>query len=277
MGRAVGELNRLACGDGPNLQFPVLVAGDIFDKSNPPHELTNWAIKHLPKMYAVPGNHDAPMHNLKDLHKSAYWTLVEAGVIINLEPGKPIEVGQLRLHGFPFGHPVTPLEHKRGDLMLDVAVIHSFIWTKSTGYEGAPEDQKLSAWRERLSGFDVACLGDNHCPVVSQRERLTIINCGSLMRRTISQADYKPAVWLLRSDGSVEPHYLDISKDRLDVGEAKGIVGKGINVEGFVSELLALGDSAISFAEAVKRTMDSEKVPDEVRAIVLQAMENRKG
>ena len=37
-------------------------------------ELINWAIKHLPPMLAVPGQHDLPYHDYKELGRSAYAT-----------------------------------------------------------------------------------------------------------------------------------------------------------------------------------------------------------
>ena len=55
---------------------PIICAGDVFDRPNPPIELVNWAIRTLPTMYSVPGQHDLVHHNLSDIKKSAYWTLV---------------------------------------------------------------------------------------------------------------------------------------------------------------------------------------------------------
>ena len=55
---------------------PIVYAGDIFDKWNSPPELINFAIEHLPKGHAIPGQHDLPLHNYEDIRKSAYWTLV---------------------------------------------------------------------------------------------------------------------------------------------------------------------------------------------------------
>jgi DNA repair exonuclease SbcCD nuclease subunit len=75
----------------------LIVAGDVFDywKSSP--ELINFAIVHMPECYAVPGQHDLPNHNYNDLHKSAYWTLVEAKIIKHLDPYIKIDVPDSRL------------------------------------------------------------------------------------------------------------------------------------------------------------------------------------
>lgn len=142
---------------------PVICAGDIFDKWNAPAELINFALAYLPdEMYAVPGQHDLPAHNYDEMNRSAYGTLVEAGKIINLEPGKPQYDGDLALHGFPWGTPITPLREKDEDF-IHLAVIHQYAHKgKSTSYPGAPADCHVKHLLKQLDGFDAAVFGDNH-------------------------------------------------------------------------------------------------------------------
>lgn len=255
---------------------PIICSGDILDKWNAPAELINFAIANLPDMYAVPGQHDLPYHNYEDIAKSAYWTLVQVGRITNLRPGVPLGVGSLCLHGFPFGFEPKSLEKKLAPWM-DVAVVHKFIWTKSTGYVGAPEENRLKSQLKNLQGYDVAVFGDNHKGFISssmEEGRTDVINCGGFMRRKSDEADYKPSVGLLYSDGSIERHYLDTSKDKMLAGkEALSEAVQGIGFEGFLEELSTLGRSAIDFTEAVKQTLQREKIPDSVRDIVLQVMD----
>ena len=54
-------------------QVPVLCAGDVFDRWNSPPELINFAIKNMPPMWAVPGQHDLPHHRLDEVHRSGLW------------------------------------------------------------------------------------------------------------------------------------------------------------------------------------------------------------
>ena len=65
------------------LECPVLIAGDIFDRWNASPELINFAMKYLPIVdtYAIPGQHDLPLHNYEDMEKSAYGVLKRAGTI----------------------------------------------------------------------------------------------------------------------------------------------------------------------------------------------------
>jgi len=48
---------------------PILCAGDVFDNWNISAEMATWAIENMPTMYAIPGQHDLPSHNLELIKK----------------------------------------------------------------------------------------------------------------------------------------------------------------------------------------------------------------
>ena len=98
---------------------PLFVAGDVFNKWNP----INWAIDRLPECHAVPGQHDLRHHNLQDLEKTAYWTLVKAGVIRHLKQGIAHPVGQVVAHGFPWGVDVYPCKEPPHTFAVQLAVV----------------------------------------------------------------------------------------------------------------------------------------------------------
>lgn len=278
-----GQLGGLAAGHSntPGNPLPVICAGDVFDRWNAPAELINFALTYLPRMYAIPGQHDLPHHSYEDIRKSAYWTLVEAGKIVNLEPGKPVGVGPMQLWGFPWGTPVEPCP-ETAHLGIDVAVVHSYIWTAETGYEEASKESRLGNWLERLEGFDVAVFGDNHKGFMKTmnlkthlKRSMALLNCGGFMRRKSDERDYQPTVGLLRSNGSITRYKLDVSGDKfLDTEDIpKSLRDNGIGMETFIEELSALGDAAIDFSEAVHRLLEREKVSPAVKKIVLASLE----
>ena len=256
--------------------LPIICAGDVFDKWNAPAELTNFLIHYMPKMYSVAGNHDAPNHQYKDLDKSAYWTLVQAGTIKNLTPGLSQEVEgktPITLWGYPSGFEVAPCKRPH-DMMMDIAVVHDMIWTEATGYIGAKENYRLKAYKERLVGYDVAIFGDNHKPFTAKinNGETTVFNCGSLMRRTIAEVDHKPSVGVIFNDNTVERKYLDVSKDEFDCSsKVKRKEAESVEMDAFMDKLKHLSDTTISFREAVVRSMDSAS--ESVRKIILEALE----
>lgn len=257
---------------GYHYDCPIIVSGDIFDKWNPPIELINWAIRHLPKCYAIPGQHDLCHHNYLDLKKTAYWNLVENGVITNLRPDRPEGAGSLILHSFPWGFPVTPFKGKPSTLCLNVAVIHNYIWRKKDNY--SPEDSSVTKWMKRLEGYDCSVFGDNHSgfTIPQTINNGSICNCGTFYRRRSDEKDYRPFVGLLLRDGSFKKHFLDISKDILtstcdDKEEEK------LDLSSFINELSDLGDSALDFAESVKGWIRKEKPSKGIRNLLLKSLE----
>lgn len=281
MKRYLRQLKALATPKLLESQLPVIVAGDVFDKWNPPPELINFAIRHMPEVYAVPGQHDLPYHNYDDIQKTGYCTLVEAGVVIDVPPEIPVDIPgrtPITLHGFPWGRPVTPLEDPC-DVAIDVAVVHQYVWTSKTGYVGAPKDKRLGNVVDNLKGYDVAVFGDNHkgfmktyTDSLSGQPELTVLNCGAFMRRKADERDYRPRVGLLHADGVVKCHYLETDEDKfLDAAEVMDVLG-GAGCGEFVGALAALGDSDIDFSSVVKRLMDGAKTDPDVKKLVLKLL-----
>ncbi len=272
MGRSIKELHRLA----EDLHAPILCAGDIFDKWQSPPEVINWAIEHMPIMYAIAGNHDLPHHRPELVHRSAYGTLVRAGKIIEIDEKKR-SIGNLEVYGRVLGEDVPAIEG-HGD-MLRVLLTHEYMWVEGAGHVGASEDQKVTTdWSKKFADFDVVVVGDNHHGF--QRKindgNCTIFNCGALMRRRSNEADYEPRVGLLHASGKVTSHPLDTSRDvltRTVTEEQEREDDEDDEVaSSFVEELQKLEASRFSFREAIMRAMDKQKVDNKVRKIILVAM-----
>lgn len=268
--RALSHKNPVGLGG----QIPVVCAGDVFDRWNPPPELINFLIKYLPKMYAVPGQHDLPYHLYEEVHRSGYWTLVEAGVVTNLPPDVPVDVPgrtPIRLHGFPWGFPPKPLEDPC-DIAVEVAVVHDYLWMIGKGYYGAPDEKRVKNRKGRFKGYDVAVVGDNHTPFEVTASGCRVFNCGGFMRRKADERGHRPRVGLLRADGRVTSRDLDVTHDKfLEVGDVLKVTG-GIGCEAFVEELSSLGESAIDFASAVKKVLDRGETDPDVRKLVIRLM-----
>lgn len=253
---------------------PLLVAGDLFDRWNAPAELINWALKWLPDCHAIAGNHDLPNHDLKSMRRSAYGVLVQAGKVTNVPPGKPVEIDRghpIRLHGFPCGVPVRPLAEPH-DLLIEVALVHEYLWVKGTGHVGARPEQRLKARRKQFAGYDAAVVGDNHVPF-DVNGPPWIMNCGAVQRRRADEIDFKPSVGLLMSDGTVKRHWLDCHKDKFVTPDELTTVAGG-DVSGFVDELGSLADAGLDFEAALRKMVADERLREGVKAKVLEALDS---
>lgn len=259
---------------------PIVCTGDIFDNGwkerKCPPALINFAIKHMPKCYAVAGNHDLPHHRIDQIERSGYWTLVEAGVIHHLNnniPEQMIKNRWVTLYGTSYGESLftaTPEQVKSSDKgVIHVAVIHAYCWNVGHSFPGVSDDDHVAEWGIAIRPLNAAVFGDNHSGFVWKN----ICNGGTLMRRRSDEINYRPFVGLLTRKGEWRQHYLDTSKDKtLNPEGLPTVIVADRNFTEFLEELESLGDSALDFEEAVKQAMDRFKLPATVRQIVLRCM-----
>ena len=259
---------------------PVFCAGDIFDKWDSSAELINWAVDNLPdKIYAIPGQHDMPEHNLDLMDKSAYTTLCKAEKIKTFKKQHTYTSVILNTYGFPFGKEIKSAKKETYSNIINMAVAHQYVWYGNNKHNKTTAEQcvgNLSLDKNgRVKGYDVIVFGDNHKGFITKVGKTTIFNCGSLMRRKSDEDDYKPMIGLLYNDGRVLPCYLDISKDKY-LESVKGLDENeeaDFDMSAFANELTKLGKSALDFTEAMKLYMQRNKVNSDVVNLVLNAME----
>ncbi len=275
MVRPLHELDQLS----RRHNVPIICAGDVFDKWNSPPELINFAIEHMPKMHAIPGQHDLPYHSHEDIHKSAYWTLVEAGKIESLSQTKLLSdevlFSTFSIHSFAWGMDIEPCtlsdDYPEYD-GISLAVIHKYCWIKGESYPGAPEENNLGSYRKQLEGYDAAVFGDNHIPFLALSNHCNVINCGGFMRRKADEEHHTPIVGLLYDNASIEQHYLDISKDIFTTDHLdKPIVEP--DMREFIEELQDLDSDSLDFTEAVNRYLSSNKISQKVKDLILESLE----
>lgn len=271
MEKSLAELRRLQ----EDHQAIVLCAGDVFDHWNSPPELINWALERLPEgIYSVPGQHDLPGHRPDLLYRSAYGTLVRAGKIKELG-GWPILLGGMAIYGRPWGEEIPEVREGEG---IKILVTHEYLWTSGTGHGGASRDQKLSKVGKKFEGFDVVVVGDNHVPFDRILKGETqVFNCGTFFRRKVSEEAWTPRIGLLHASGIVISHPLPIEGECFSGGlesshelqEADDERG----VDSFVEAVVGLESCSLDYRDNLMRAMESRKVSEEVREILLEAME----
>lgn len=275
MARPLREIRQLMT----KYQCPLICAGDVFDRYDPPPELINFALSEIPyPCFAVPGQHDLPYHRLDLIKRSGYQTLVQCGRVRDLAPDDVTSTNELVMKGFPWGTPLTKCARQHTlETRPRIAVVHAYVWTKTTGHVGATEDTRCAERRRLLEGFDSLIFGDNHTPFDlkpidgGKGYYGTVCNCGTLIRRKQDERKHKPSVGLLHQDGSITRHFLDCSQDKFsDALPHKRRVE--LEAEELLEELAKLGDSGLDFREAVMRRLDEVKVSRGVREAVLRAL-----
>lgn len=253
---------------------PILCAGDIFHYWKAEPELINWAIENMPTIYAIPGQHDLPLHNIDNIKRSAYWTLVEAGTIReNLS--EPVFTKKLCIYPFPWNATLKPSEEKQGT--TTIALIHRYVWWGEHKYPMAPAGAHLGKIQKILASYDVCVFGDNHKGFLTTigKNNTTIFNCGGFMRRASDEINYRPMVGLLHDTGRIDPHYLDTSKEVMEpVAIAEPVNKENEKIREFVASLNRAGSEAgLDFEKAVRLYLENENVSEGTRRAVLEALE----
>lgn len=272
MARPLKEIRELA----GLYNVPILCAGDIFDRWNSSAELINFAIDHLPYLWAVPGQHDLPLHSYELIERSAYTTLIKSGKIITpLISGSSYNIHDSDWYVTGAGWNCEPykMQSLNKENKPTILVIHQYAWVDGYSYPDAPESGKISKRRKDIQEFDVVIFGDNHKGFLTKCGDTTVFNCGSLMRTKSDQEDYKSHVGLLKANGEIELHYLDISQDVFTPTESKREAEVDMELEEFLKELGTLQGMSLDFRDVIIEAMDKKEVSPEVRTIILEAME----
>jgi len=247
---------------------PVFCSGDVFHKWNSTPELINWAIRNLPTMYCVPGQHDLPHHSYEFSRKSAYETLVLAGRIKNIE-GMML-VNDMAVYGFGWTEDVWPPDLSS---RTKVAIIHDYIWVNGKKYSGAPNEAKLEGWKNRLKGYDAAFFGDNHKGFVRKIGDCNVMNCGCLFPSNSDEIDYKPAVGLLFDDGSIERILLDTLQDKWLTDDVITGDRDDVKFARLLEELNSVvHDTGVDFTEAINKALKSSKSVSKLASQVVRSV-----
>jgi len=249
---------------------PIFCAGDVFDKWNSPPELINFALQHLPQMYAIPGQHDLPNHNLKEMHRSAYWTLVKAGKIVHLEGDAGVNGRQFTVHGFAFGRKI---KKRKTSTKNHIALIHQYNWVPKASYEKAPKKQRVTKKRKEFGGYDIVLCGDNHIAFEKMLGKTLFWNCGGFMRRHSDEIKYRPRVGLLMEDGTMKNHRLKSYRSDKHISvDPKSDKQADMDLTELGNELLKLNDARFDFQVAVNRYMQKYNVRREVMEIIMKSI-----
>lgn len=185
------------CGVLTGEACPIFMAGDLFDKAIGNSRLLSFAASCVPPMYAIPGNHDLPYHNLSKLEESSYGLLqkhcnsIRACTMIN------IPRHNLTVYGFPFGTPSSACP-KLNCEKVSVAMIHHYIWKSCENtFVGVTNEDHVTNVLKRYPGYDFYIFGDNHIGFVADN----VLNCGTMYLRTRTDAAHTLFIGVLCLDG----------------------------------------------------------------------------
>lgn len=248
-------------------KVPILYAGDIFHHWDNSPEMINWAIENLPPGISIAGQHDLPYHRFEEVHRSAYQTLVKAGILQDISCGKTLELKDFSVTGFGWEMPCQiPPATKTG---LRIALVHKYLWNSdSNAHPNASNSSNIRSLPKEFYYYDLIISGDNHIPFRETIEDTYFLNCGSLMARDSTQRKYIPTVWIVANDRLSGSYLLDTSKDKWSNSFEKTGPSKDPNVEEAVHAFKELKTKGGDFLATLRRALKHEPVRKGVKKVL---------
>lgn len=258
------QLNQLAnrC---KNEDVPLLIAGDVFDRHNPPAELIAWAISFFRKfkVLAIPGQHDLPEHRYSERHRSGYGALVASDAIRDIQHDEVYEEELWILRSAPWNQPIEKCKKSE---KIRILMGHRYVWATGHSYPGAPESSKFQSIRKEVleAGYDLSFWGDNHQGFF----RSEVYNCGTVFRRKADERTYSPRYYRVDSSGSVETCFFDVSDDQFLETRDVGVSENEGAFDDFLDQLKKSETDSIDFREELEKAAEtqSEKVKSRIRS-----------
>jgi len=252
--------------------IPVFCAGDIFHVYYCTPELINFALEALPeRLYAIPGNHDLPDHNLNELRRSAFWTLVQSHKITCLAE---YETADYYMNLVPYGQAIKPPPDRVQD-KTRILLTHRYVWIDGFNYKGATEESRASNQKDVFS-YDISVFGDNHTPFTIRNKSHLLWNCGTIIRRRKDEGTYKPCIGLLtgrpEAGLTIEPYFLSTEQDKHLENVDQTVETDNIDLSLFIRELEKLGDTNFDFTAAVKKYIQEHKPKKSIQDILYKVI-----
>lgn len=252
---------------------PVLDSGDVFDQWKSPPWLEALALRNIPaQFHTVPGNHDLPGHNLKNLEKSSLNVLEAAGkakILLQLHT-----VNNINIYPFPWGSELTayPEPNKGQESHFNVAICHVMTYEGDCPYPGC-EDTEAGRLLRKMKGYDLVLTGHNHKPfVVRSRDGRLLVNPGSLMRTTADQEDYQPRVYLwFAEENEVEAVFVPIESGVISRQHLEKKAERDKRMEAFIENLSGEYEISSQYEKNLEAFFLKNKVRTSVQQLVMEA------
>jgi hypothetical protein len=264
----------------------LLVAGDIFDTTGndkngywkPTPWLISLAARYLPRgTIVVPGQHDIVGHSIKELGKTGLQTLQETGVVFILTGGLRRCLDRSRgvleaVYGWAFGEEAQ--NPPKGDEGVKILMWHRLTCLKTQPWPGADAETTHAVQKDHPD-YNIILVGDNHQQFsVKDGEGKWIVNPGSLMRMSSDQADFEPAVFGWKEDGTVTriplPIEQGVVKETTRPGKEKAARDK--RMEAYIQRSAAQYEEKLSFEKNLEKHFAKNKERDGVKSITWKAV-----
>jgi len=169
----------------------MLQPGDLCDKHEYPDSFkTRWVryLRYCPNILTVPGQHDLRYHT-SPTDNTPYGVLAELAnmEILGVKPSNLED--RTFVYGSPWNQDIPEITTEGTNIL----VTHRMV---SVEQEWPGQKFEQPGGLVRKYDFDLIVSGDNHKSFDFEYDGKRLVNCGSLMRANIDQADHQPCVYI---------------------------------------------------------------------------------
>ena len=158
----------------------IYIAGDLFDRSREPKwfeikikYILNQLNAHL-EITAIPGQHDLPNHNIKNILDSSLGIIWQSFSSLNVYEAPLETVCKIK----PF-----------------IRMTHQLIY-KNKKIHDTVKSIKAKKLLKEFTDCEIILSGDNHQTFIEEYEGRFLVNPGSMMRKTAAQYDHEPCFFV---------------------------------------------------------------------------------
>jgi len=253
----------------------VVFPGDVFDTFRASDFLKKTLIERLSNVLVVSGQHDQRHHSL-DLSNTPLGVLEAAGAVNILSSREYIMLlDEVSFYGSSWGEDIPEIKDKG---RFNILVTHQMIIKDDLLWSGQESFSRAKNLL-RTTGFDLIISGDNHQFFMENVGDKWLINCGSLMRQSIDQADHRPAVVLFDTKTrKPEIIYVPIkpSAEVMSLNEKEREVEKNEKLERYKEGLRSDSEyEGVDFVSNLGEYMKKEKIEKGVCDVIWEAVPGR--
>jgi DNA repair exonuclease SbcCD nuclease subunit len=228
-------------------EIPIILAGDLFHKWKTSPRIESLIIEQLKKtkqyLIAIPGNHDLPAHNVKEIKRSSYNVIYQTGLIRK-------DHENFQAYTFPYGKEIE--NNKRKNTKLKICIAHQLTYDIKKPWADCQADSATKLLK-KYNGYDLILTGDNHQSFTRKYEGKLLVNPGSITRQTAGQIDFKPSVYIWYSDNTVKRVFLPIEKDVINREHLKKAEERSKKLETFIETLKNNKDIDLNFEKNMEK------------------------
>jgi len=249
-------------------ECPVVVAGDVFDRPRNPEYIIYSLIealenkKMMDSTVFLAGQHDLLQHNPDLLPYTSFGILSQVSALC-FEQYYSLELNGVRLELFPWAVPLVPLCDD------SIVVARRFIWKGHVEpFPGCTLEQAATELvvDPACEGNKLFVFGDNHIPFIYKERGKTVLNCGSLMRKTVQQFGHIPKIYMYyKKKGIIVPRAIPVSPDNLRIVDVEYEKEKEKKIEEYILCLQQGIEATFDFEENLKQYLHMNKVAEHIQ------------